>query len=116
MIGSYRITRTSGAIWLITGALLFLALGVLALFPAKRVAAADCSAWMDTSKTPEERANALLDAETQTQQMRWLVEQSENAADPAFCIPQVVYTDGPWGINSATGTTAPPIPLSQAAT
>ena len=59
MIGSYRMTRTSGAIGLITSALFLLILGALALVPAKPVAAADCSAWMDTSKTPEERVRRV---------------------------------------------------------
>ena len=63
---------------LVTGAVI-LSGGMVAVagIPA---AADDCSTvpWMDTSKTSEERANALLDASSQHQKYRWLVEQPAN--------------------------------------
>ena len=90
----------------------------------------DCSTvpWMDTTKTPEERANALLAASTQHQKYRWLVEQPAN--DPQRttwpggvtypvqvpCTPTVVYTDGPDGVRFTPGVTAFPAPIAVAST
>lgn len=98
--------------------------------------AEDCSAypWMDTSKSADERANALLDASTQHQKYRWLVEQPAN--DPTRtswpagftgegpvvyptqvpCTPVVIYTDGADGVRRTAGTTAFPAPIAMAAT
>ena len=104
--------------------------------------AIDCStvAWMDTSLSAEQRAQALLDASEQHQIYRWLSEQPANDPDrtnwnpanngdghpsdgqpvifPAQvpCTPDVVYTNGPEGIHRTAGTTAWPAPVAQAAT
>ena len=91
--------------------------------------AADCSTvpWMDASKTPEQRADALLAASTLQQEYRWLDEQAANSpATTTFsgvtypaqvdCTPTVVYTDGPDGVRSTTGVTAFPGPLAMGAT
>src|SRR5690349_512178 len=97
-------------------------------------ATADCP-WMDTSKTPAQRAHLLLDASTLDQKLRWLVEQPANNPTqtsftaPGFlgggtssypaqlpCTPVIQYTDGPWGVDSgATGVTAFPVPIAQTA-
>lgn len=82
--------------------------------------------WTDRSKTPEQRANLLLDASTVDQQMRWVNESSANdyfltyigpVAYPAQvpCIKFQADTDGPWGVAYAKGTTAFPVPVSQTA-
>ncbi|MCM6763373.1 glycoside hydrolase family 3 C-terminal domain-containing protein [Rathayibacter sp. ZW T2_19] len=102
------------------------ALGGATLAPA---AAADCStvAWMDTAKTPEQRADALLAASSQHQKYRWLVEQPANSPQqtdfqgvlyPAQlpCTPLVTYTDGPDGVRFTEGVTAFPAPISVAST
>ena len=93
-------------------------------------AAEDCSTvpWMDTSKSSEERADALLDASTQHQKYRWLVEQPAN--DPqrttwsggvvypvqVACTPVVIYANGPDGVYTRAGTTAWPGPIAVAST
>ncbi|WP_081975527.1 beta-glucosidase [Modestobacter caceresii] len=95
-------------------------------------AAADCSdvsayPWTDTSKTPDERAHALLEASTQHQKYRWLVEQPANSPEQTEfsgvtypvqvpCTPTVVYTDGPDGVRFTPGVTAFPAPISVAST
>ena len=96
-------------------------------------AAADCTdtttyPWMDTTKTPEQRAQALLDASTQHQKYRWLVEQPANSPQQTTllggvvypvqvpCTPTVVYTDGPDGVRSRPGVTAFPAPIALAST
>lgn len=82
--------------------------------------------WMDRSKTPEQRAQLLLDGSTLEQVMRWLNEASANTVgDTVFgdsiyaaqvpCVEFQADTDGPWGIAYAEGTTAFPVPVSQAA-
>ncbi|WP_165400076.1 glycoside hydrolase family 3 C-terminal domain-containing protein [Motilibacter rhizosphaerae] len=104
--------------------------------PAVAATPADCP-WMDTSKTPEQRTNLLLDASTLDQQMRWLNEVT--AGDPSItttptqgglgqppgppvtfaaqvpCVAFTADTDGPWGIAYVGGTTAFPVPVAQAA-
>ena len=93
-------------------------------------AAADCSnvrvhPWMDTHSSPDQRAQALLDASSQHQLYRWLVEQPANAPQrtdfggvvyPAQvpCTPTVVYTDGPDGVRFTEGVTAFPAPIALA--
>jgi beta-glucosidase len=95
---------------LVTGAVI-LSGGMVAVagIPA---AADDCSTvpWMDTSTTSEERANALLDASSQHQKYRWLVEQPANtptrtdwAGGVVYpvqvpCTPTVIYANGPDGV------------------
>ncbi|MEL7977970.1 glycoside hydrolase family 3 C-terminal domain-containing protein [Isoptericola sp. F-RaC21] len=96
----------------------------------------DDVAWTDTTRTPEERADALLAASSQHQKYRWLVEQPANnpqqtefappywAADaptttyPAQlpCTPTVAYTDGPEGVRSVHGVTAFPSAIALAST
>ncbi|WP_353813746.1 beta-glucosidase [Agromyces sp. SYSU T00266] len=115
------------------------ALAVPALFTVAAPAAAeevDCAAvpWMDTSLSAGERADALLDASSQHQKYRWLVEQPANDPtrttwNPAFsgeanvvypaqlpCTPVVVYANGPDGVYLSAGTTAWPGPIAVAAT
>lgn len=105
------------------------------LFAAPAAAASmDCSTvpWMDTSLSATERANALLDASSQHQKYRWLVEQPANdptkttwtargEADVVYpaqvpCTPVVVYNNGPDGVYRSAGTTAWPGPIALAAT
>lgn len=89
--------------------------------------AADDCAWSDTAKTPEERAQLLLDASSQHQKYRWLNEQAANqpqqltfggVAYPAQvdCTPLVTYANGAEGVHGTEGTTAWPTPLAVAAT
>lgn len=119
---------------LMTGAVI-LSSGVLAA-TAMPAAAEDCSAypWMDTSASSEERANALLDASSQHQMYRWLVEQPANTPqrtnwNPGFageapvvypvqvpCTPVVIYANGPDGVYGKAGTTAWPGPIAVAST
>ncbi|MBU2668921.1 glycoside hydrolase family 3 C-terminal domain-containing protein [Actinoplanes bogorensis] len=92
--------------------------------------AAECRGypWMDTRKSPEQRARALLAASSAHQKYRWLVEQPANSpqqttwADgvvyPAQlpCTPTVVYSDGPDGVRFTPGVTAFPATIATAAT
>ncbi|GGN59583.1 glycosyl hydrolase [Actinoplanes lobatus] len=92
--------------------------------------AADCSThpWMDTRRSPEQRARALLAASSPHQIHRWLVEQPANspqqtqwAGDVVYpvqvpCTPTVVYTDGPDGIRFTDGVTAFPATIATAST
>ncbi len=109
--------------------------GVLAA-NATTAVAADCSTypWMNTAASSADRAHALLDASTQHQKYRWLVEQPAN--DPTRtswaagfpgeapvvypaqleCTPMVIYANGPDGVYGKAGTTAWPGPIAVAAT
>src|SRR3954470_667967 len=123
--------RTRGArrIGALTLAAVLMASGG-AVATAMPAAAADCSSvpWMDTSKTPAERAQSLLAASTPQQEYRWLVEQPANSPQQTTfaggvtypvqvdCTPTVIYTDGPDGVRSTAGVTAFPAPLAYAAT
>ncbi len=123
-----RVRRGRRLAALVTGAVI-LSSGVLAA-TAMPAAAEDCSTvpWMDTSKSSEERADALLDASTQHQKYRWLVEQPAN--DPqrttwnggvvypvqVACTPVVIYANGPDGVYTRAGTTAWPGPIAVAST
>lgn len=89
--------------------------------------AAESCAWSDTAKTPEERAQLLLDASSQHQKYRWLNEQAANRPEQlAFggveypaqvdCTPLVTYANGAEGVHGTRGTTAWPTPLAVAAT
>ncbi|MEM8512513.1 beta-glucosidase [Massilia sp. MP_M2] len=82
--------------------------------------------WMDTTKTPEERTNLLLEGSSLDQVMRWLNEASANenftmsfggVAYPAQvpCVGFHADVDGPWGIAYLWGTTGFPVPVAQAA-
>ncbi|TYL53983.1 beta-glucosidase [Agromyces mariniharenae] len=107
-----------------------IAAGGVVATTAAPATAEDCSAypWMDTSKSADQRAHALLDASTQHQMYRWLVEQPAN--DPQRttwtggvvypvqvpCTPAVIYANGPDGVYTKAGTTAWPGPIAVAST
>jgi beta-glucosidase len=94
---------------------------------AAPAAAEDCTTvpWMDHSKSADERAHALLDASSQHQKYRWLVEQPATLPtrtdwNPGLageapvvypvqvaCTPTIVYTDGPEAVRSAGVTDFP---------
>jgi beta-glucosidase len=120
----------------------------LAIAPITGTAAANaadgCSAypWMDTSKSADQRAHALLDASSLDQKLRWLNEQAANnptqtvfarqrprnipASVPIDttpftmpaqvpCTPVIQYADGPQNVSAGTGITYFPAPIAQAA-
>lgn len=123
---------------LLMGATLIAGAAVYAVAPAVAApaAAVDCSSvpWMDTSASADERAQALLDASSQHQKYRWLVEQPANDPtrttwNPGFageapvvypvqveCTPLVIYSNGAEGAHNKVGTTAWPGPIAVAAT
>ena len=83
--------------------------------------------WMNTTLTADQRAHLLLDASSQYQKYRWLVEQPANSPQQTTfsgvtypvqlpCTPTVVYSDGPDGVRFTAGVTAFPAPIAQAAT
>lgn len=114
---------------LMTGAVI-LSGGIATTIAMPAAAADECSTvpWMDTASSSEERANALLDASSQHQKYRWLVEQPAN--DPQRttwsggveyptqvpCTPVVIYANGPDGVYGKAGTTAWPGPIAVAST
>jgi beta-glucosidase len=107
-----------------------IAAGGVVATAAAPATAEDCSAypWMDTSKSAEQRANALLAASTQHQKYRWLVEQPANSPQQTTwqggvvypvqvpCTPTVIYANGPDGVYTKAGTTAWPGPIAVAST
>ena len=134
------VRRTSLAVGASLGLTLAVAQGVA---PAA-AADPDCSTypWMDTSKTADQRAHALLDASTLDQKLRWLNEQAaNNPTQTVFvrqrprnippsvpidqtpftmpaqvpCTPTIQYADGPQNVNAGTGVTYFPAPIAQAA-
>jgi beta-glucosidase len=89
---------------------------------------AECP-WMDTSKTPDQRANLLLAASTLDQKLRWLDEQAaNNPTQTVFgigggqtvtmpiqvpCTPVIQYSDGPANVAGAgPGVTVFPAPIA----
>ncbi len=118
-----RVRRRATA--LLLGAALVASGAVVAT--AAPAAAVDCSTvpWMDASKTPDQRAHALLDASSQHQKYRWLVEQPATTPTrtdwPAGlsgeapvvypvqvdCTPTIVYTDGPEAVRTSGVTDFP---------
>lgn len=125
-VGAAGVRRRMAALML--GATL-IASGGVAVFAAPAATAADCSTvpWMDTSKSPDERAHALLDASSQHQKYRWLVEQPANSPQQTDfrgvtypvqvdCTPVVIYANGPDGVYGSPGTTAWPGPIAVAST
>lgn len=86
----------------------------------------DCATvpWMDKSASADDRAQALLDASSQHQKYRWLVEQPANSPtqttwqgnvvypEQVACTPVVIYANGAEGVHSTPGTTAWPGPIS----
>ncbi|MEV0621400.1 glycoside hydrolase family 3 C-terminal domain-containing protein [Nonomuraea sp. NPDC050404] len=122
-------------------ALTVLTPGVQVIATGTASARAECAdlPWMDTAKSPERRARALLAASTLDQKLRWLDEQSAN--DPARttfttaaprelppgefvpitftmppqvpCTPTIQYTDAPSAIAGAgAGVTVFPANVS----
>jgi len=89
--------------------------------------AAGCSAWMDTTKTPDQRAQALLAAMTQADKLALTQDQGLiwshygvagyiASPDTNLCIPDLVLNDAGQGVgDQMTGTTAFPSPISQSA-
>jgi beta-glucosidase len=88
--------------------------------------AAGCSAWMDTGKTADDRAGALLAVMSNTEkatltQFQGVIFTHGGAAgfiggNPSLCIPDLVLNDAGQGVGDAMiGTTAFPSPISQAA-
>ena len=114
---------------LLTGAVI-LSGGLIAGTVLPAAAAEDCATvpWMDTTKSSEARASALLDASTQHQKYRWLVEQPANSPQQTTwsggvtypvqvpCTPTVIYANGPDGVYAKAGTTAWPGPIAVAST
>src|SRR3954451_18118226 len=135
MVGQGRSPRT--VLGGIVAALVSLTLvSLLVGVPTRTVVAKadDACPWIDTSRSPDERAALLLAASTLDQKLRWLVEQAANnptqtvfgpgpfgsgatyASVQVPCTPVIQYTDGPFGVDSgATGVTAFPVPIAQTA-
>ena len=85
---------------------------------------ADCP-WMDTTRTPDQRARLLLRASTLNQELRWLDEQAANSPTVTTfggvtypvqvpCTPTVVYTDGPDYVRGSPGVTVFPAQIALA--
>jgi hypothetical protein len=108
-------------------------LGALAFAPAASAQVPPECPWMDTTKSPGERAHLLLAASSLDQKLRWLDEQSaNNPAQTVFsigggqtatmppqvpCTPVIQYTDAPTAIVGAgTGVTAFPSQTALSAT
>ena len=81
--------------------------------------------WLDTSKSPQKRAQLLLRASSLDQKLRWLDEQAANnptqttfngVSYPAQvpCTPKVAYSDGPDYVRGASGVTIFPAQLALA--
>lgn len=112
---------------LLVGAALIATGGTVAI--ATPAAAVDCSTvpWMDSSKSADDRAHALLAASSQHQKYRWLVEQPANSPTQTTwtggvvypvqvdCTPTVIYSNGAEGDHGKAGTTAWPGPIAIAA-
>ena len=95
--------------------------------------AAGCAgmSWMDSTKTPDQRAQALLAVMTQADKIGLTQAPAQYAAvawahygvagyipspDPSLCIPDLVLNDAGQGVGDfMTGTTAFPAPISQSA-
>jgi len=112
---------------LLVAALLVIALAPAGLRPSTAHAAA-CSAWMDPSKTPEQRATALLAAMTIDQKVALTQNQAFQshggtagyiAGVPALCLPDLVLNDAGQGVGdtdngpSGAEVTAFPAPIAQ---
>jgi beta-glucosidase len=118
-------------VWLFRAAIALVLVLPLIAWPGRtNVARADTGTcpWMDTSQTPDVRAQELMDAMTLQQKMRWLDEQAANTPSqttfsgvtyPAQvpCTPLITYADGPWEVTGVSGvTTGFPVPIAQTAT
>jgi beta-glucosidase len=90
-------------------------------------AAGPCDAWMDTTKTPDQRAQALLPAMTTDDKIvllhnaEWMTGQAYGSAghipgNAALCLPDLYFNDAGQGVTGIHGgnTTAFPAGISQA--
>lgn len=134
-----RRLAAAAAVAAVVGSLLHLPITQAAL-----AADVDCSTvpWMDTTKSADERAHALLAASTLDQKLRWLDEQSANNPQqttfrnsrprelppdvpwPVYtftmpaqvpCTPTIQYADGPGYLVAGSGVTIFPAPVANAA-
>jgi beta-glucosidase len=107
-------------------ALLSLAVPVVFLGASGPVHAAAPCTWMDTSKTPDRRAQELLAAMTLDEKITMVHGNGDIfvyygmaghiPANPALCIPDVTLNDGPAGVGDGQpNTTAFPAPINLAA-
>src|SRR4051794_27340822 len=134
--GARRQAVRRGRLSLVAGLLTITAVGLGAATttaaPADSTASAATPAecpWMDTSKTPDQRANLLLAASSLDQKLRWLDEQAANnptqtvfgigggqtVTMPAQvpCTPVIQYSDGPANVAGAgPGVTVFPAPIA----
>ncbi len=116
--------------WTVRGIVLAAALSLVVVLPGTTSRAkADTPAcpWMNTSQSPDVRAQELLDASTLEQKIRWLDEQAaNNPTQTTFsgvtypvqvpCTPQITYADGPWEVTGVSGiTTGFPVPIAETA-
>ncbi len=112
----------------VVGIMLSVASGSTQALPIKDPQGPVCP-WMDTSKSPDERAQLLLAASTFDQKIRWLDEQAANnptqivfsgvaySGTQVPCTPIIQYTDGPASVSGAPGiVTAFPSQTALAAT
>jgi beta-glucosidase len=108
-------------------------LAVLAMAPAasatpRDVPVSPCAGqpWMDTTKTPDERATLLLAQMTLDEKMQEMhtisdaTHSREVPAIPRLCVPALLMNNGPAGVSSGGPVqfpaTALPAPIGQAAT
>jgi beta-glucosidase len=123
---SRRISAASG-IALALGAILSIGPGTSAAgLPRTTGGGNSACPWMDTRKTPDQRAKLLLAHSTLGQKLRWLDEQSANSPTQTTfsgvtypvqvaCTPTVVYADGPDYVRGPAGVTVFPAQLALAA-
>ena len=94
--------------------MLVVLLPVTGLFAAESTAVRAqnaCSAWMNKSLTPDERARVLLSHMSQTQKLQMIVGgfpyaccgNASISAIPELCIPAMRYCDGSVGVGNQTG-------------
>lgn len=120
-MGSARLTRGLVGLALLLAAALPAALGAAG---GAGVHAAGCP-WLDTRKSPDERAHELVAAMTLDQKIAELYGRGDFTyygtandipAVPALCIPELVFNDAGAGVGDAQlGTTAFPDGIAQAA-
>jgi beta-glucosidase len=107
------------------GGVAALLLGGLLGASGPALAAGPCDAWMDTTKTPDQRAQALLVAMSIDDKIKMTYQNDQIwtyygvaghvGPNAALCIPDLVLNDAGQGVgDQMTLTTAYPSPLSQA--